>query len=282
MTTGTIRIAAVGDLHFRLGRKDNFRRLVEAVNDAKVDALALCGDLTDHGATEEAHHLAEVMGDVRAPVVGVLGNHDFESGNGHEIQAILVEAGLQILDGDKFRLKGGAAGFAGVKGFAGGFDRTALQAFGEESIKRFVMENVQEAMKLEAALARVDAHVKVAITHYAPTSATCVGEPPEISPFLGSSKLGEAMDAQEVTVAFHGHAHAGTLFGRTAQGVPVFNVALPLLRRRDAEHRVFVLDIPLPPGVEGRDHPPLGDNPAVVTVPFPGPQAPQEEVAQQA
>src|SRR5690606_29959266 len=123
VTTASIRIAAVGDLHFRLGRKDNFRRLVEAVNDAKVDALLLCGDLTDHGTPEEAHLLAEVMGDVRAPVIGVLGNHDLEVGKGHEVQGILSDAGVQILDGDKFRLKGGTAGFAGVKGFAGGFGK---------------------------------------------------------------------------------------------------------------------------------------------------------------
>lgn len=268
MTTGgKIRIAAVGDLHCRLGRRDNFRRLVDAVNDQEAEALLLCGDLTDHGTPEEAKLLGEVLRGMKCPVVGVLGNHDYDAGKGDEVASILREDGVQILDGDKFRLKGGLAGFAGVKGFAGGFGRTALQAFGEDSIKHFVMENIQEAMKLEAALARLDTVLKVAVTHYAPTHTTCSGEAPEILPFLGSSKLGEAIDAQGVTVAFHGHAHYGTVEGRTATGVPVYNVALPLLRRADTERRVFLIDLPLPPEVEGREPPPLRPSSAVAFAP---------------
>ena len=154
---GKLRIAAVGDLHYRLGKAGNYRRLVDAVNDQGCDVLLLCGDLTDHGHLDEAKFLAEALYDVRAPKLGVLGNHDFEQGKADEICSILAEAGIRILDGDHHELKGHVVGVAGAKGFGGGFDRATLQGFGEEGIKVFVQEALQESLKLEKALLRVDA-----------------------------------------------------------------------------------------------------------------------------
>lgn len=263
MKTSSVRIAAVADLHCRLGRKDNFQRLVKAVNEQSVDLVLLGGDLTDHGRPEEAELLADSLGDLRAPIVAVLGNHDLDSGRRDEVVSILSEGGILVLDGDRYKLKGGLVGVAGVKGFAGGFGRSSLQPFGEEAIKAFVMETINESLALEGALSRVDAVLKLALTHYAPTSETCQGEAPEITPFLGSSKLGEAIDAQEVTAAFHGHAHMGRLRGATPDGRPVFNVALPVLRRIHPDRRALVVDLPLPPGVERDELPPIVETTAI-------------------
>lgn len=253
----------MADLHCRLGRKDNFQRLVQAVNDQSVDLMLLGGDLTDHGRPEEARLLADAFGDLRAPIVAVLGNHDLDSGKREEVVDILRAGGIQVLDGDRYKRKGGLVGVAGVKGFAGGFGRKQLQPFGEEAIKAFVMETIQESLALEGALSRVDAALKIALTHYAPVDETCKGESPEIMPFLGSSKLGEAIDAQEVVAAFHGHAHHGKLRGTTPDGRPVFNVALPVLRRIHPDRRALVVDLPLPEGVEREALPPIVETSAI-------------------
>ncbi len=240
---GMIRLAAVGDLHCRIGRSGHYRKLVDDVNGQDCDALLLCGDLTDHGTRDEASALLDELARVRVPMVGVLGNHDLEGGHGDEIAALFKEGGIYILDGDHFELKGHAIGFAGTKGFAGGFDRASLQGFGEEVIKAFVYEAVKEALKLEAALSRVEAPVKVAITHYAPIRATCEGENPEIMAFLGSSRLGDSLDLYGAAAAFHGHAHYGSEEGRTLTGIPVYNVASPMLRRADPERRIRLVEI---------------------------------------
>ncbi len=260
---GKLRIAAVGDLHCRLGKHGNYRRLVDAVNEQGCDALLLCGDLTDHGHVDEAKLLAEALSGVRAKKIGVLGNHDFEAGKADEICAVLAEGGIHILDGDHYELKGHMVGFAGAKGFGGGFDRATLQGFGEEGIKGFVHEAVQEALKLETALLRVDAPIKIAITHYSPVRDTVIGENPEIFPFLGSSRLSEPIDHHRPTMCFHGHAHYGTMEGRTLGGVPVYNVALPLLRRDHPDRRFFMVDIPLPEGF----HAPPSERPGAVVTP---------------
>lgn len=262
-TTGKVRIAAVADLHCRLGRKDNFRRLVRAINEQSADIVLLGGDLTDHGHPDEAKVLAESLSELFPPIVAVLGNHDLDCGKRHEVVEILGSAGITILDGDRYEKKGGLIGVAGVKGFAGGFGRQALQPFGEEAIKAFVMETIQESLALEGALSRTEGAIKIALTHYAPTASTCVGESPEIMPFLGSSKLGEAIDAQEVAIAFHGHAHHGTLRGTTPAGRPVFNVALPVLRRIHPDRRALIVDVPLPPGVEREELPPVVESTAI-------------------
>jgi Icc-related predicted phosphoesterase len=133
-----------------------------------------------------------------------------------------------MLDGDTFETHG--VGFAGVRGFCGGFGRGALGAWGEPIIKQFVHEAVNEALKLESALARLRTEHRIAILHYAPIRDTVDGEPLEIYPFLGSSRLEEPLSRFEVTAVFHGHAHKGTPEGKTAKGIPVYNVAHPVLK----------------------------------------------------
>jgi len=190
----------------------------------------LCGDLTDFGKVEEAQVLAKELSSARkVPMVGVLGNHDYESNQAAEVRTILSEAGLNLLDGDVFEAHG--VGFAGVKGFAGGFGQGLLRPFGEPAIKAFVQEAIQEALKLECALGSLRTTHRIALTHYAPIEATIVGERPEIFPYLGTSRLEDAMQHYPVHMAFHGHAHGGSLEGRTSKGTPVYNVAVPLLLR---------------------------------------------------
>lgn len=224
-----VRIAAVADLHFSRTSQGVYQPLFTQVT-ADADVLLLCGDLTDYGLPEEARGLAkEITGSLKIPAIGVLGNHDFEGGQQDEVRSILTDAGVVILDGDAYEIHG--VGFAGVKGFAGGFDRGTLGPWGEAAIKSFVREAVDEALKLETALARLRADKKIAVLHYSPVRATVEGEPPEIFPFLGCSRLEEPITRYPVTAVFHGHAHHGKPEGRTRTQVPVFNVSMSLLRQ---------------------------------------------------
>ena len=240
----TLRIAAVADIHTKKTSQGAFQNLFSKATES-ADVLLLCGDLTDYGAVEEARVLArEITTSLRIPAIGVLGNHDFEAGKQDEIVQILTDAGVVLLDGDTYELHG--VGFAGVKGFAGGFGRRALGAWGEDIIKKFVHETINEALKLEAALARLRTPQKVGVLHYAPIQATVNGEPPEIIAFLGSSRLEEPLDRYRVNVIFHGHAHRGTLEGRTKGNAPVYNVALPLLTTSFPDRAPFrVVEIPI-------------------------------------
>ena len=132
------------------------------------------------------------------------------------VRSILVDAGVHMLDGDAVELHG--VGFAGVKGFAGGFGRGALGPWGEPSIKQFVQEALNEALKLESALARLKTKHRIAVLHYAPIRDTVEGEPVEILPWLGSSRLEEPLTRFEVSAVVHGHAHKGSPEGRTSDG----------------------------------------------------------------
>ena len=225
-TAHTTRIAAVGDLHCTVDAKGRLRELFTRASQ-EADVIALCGDLTDYGLPEEAHVLAGELVGARVPVVGVLGNHDHESGKQVEVAQILTEAGMKVLDGDAVQLAG--IGFAGTKGFAGGFDLHSLGAWGEAATKAFVQAAIDEAMKLEAGLARLRTRSRVALLHYSPISGTVRGEPEQIYPFLGSSRLEDPIDRMTVSAVFHGHAHHGAAEGRTKNGVPTYNVSLPLL-----------------------------------------------------
>jgi Icc-related predicted phosphoesterase len=192
-----------------------------------ADVLLLCGDLTDFGLADEARVLARDLAGVKIPVVAVLGNHDFESGQETEIAEILTDVGVRVLDGDTVEF--GGIGFAGVRGFCGGFGRGALGPWGEPVIKMFVQEAVQEALKLESALQRLRTEHRIVLMHYSPVRETVDGEPPEIHAFLGSSRLEEPLVRLGATAVFHGHAHRGTPEGRTSNGIPVFNVAHQVL-----------------------------------------------------
>jgi Icc-related predicted phosphoesterase len=245
----TTRLAAVGDLHVKKTSQGALQALLSPVN-AEADILLLCGDLTDYGLPEEAHLLAkELTAAVTIPVVAVLGNHDYESGQQGEVRGILTEAGVKVLDGEAHEIQG--TGIAGAKGFAGGFGRGTLGAWGEAATKRFVQEAIDEALKFEAALARLRTLRRIAMLHYAPVRATVEGEPLEIFPYLGTSRLEEPLNRHPVNMVFHGHAHYGSLEGRTSAGVPVFNVAMPLLLQKFPDRAPFrVFEIPTSPGAE--------------------------------
>jgi Icc-related predicted phosphoesterase len=189
----------------------------------------LCGDLTHHGLVEEAVALARDIATLRIPILAVLGNHDHHSDQQDEIKRVLADSAIRLLDGDAVDVRG--VGFAGVKGFASGFGRRILEPWGEALIKQFVHEAVEESLKLESALARLRSQRRVALLHYAPIEETVRGEPLEIYPFLGSSRLEEPLNRFQVAAAFHGHAHHGAPEGRTSGGVPVYNVSMPLLRQ---------------------------------------------------
>jgi Icc-related predicted phosphoesterase len=240
-----VRVAAVGDLHCTKTSQGALQPVFAAAS-AQADVLVLCGDLTDYGLPEEARVLArELAAALRIPAVGVLGNHDYESGQQDEVAQILRDAGVVILDGDGVEVAG--VGIGGTKGLGGGFGERALQPWGEDIMKRFVRETVDEALKLESALARLRTPQRVAVLHYSPIQATVEGEPPELYPFLGSSRLEEPLNRYEVAAVFHGHAHRGALEGRTRAGVPVYNVCLPLLRSRDPDSApIRIVDLAVP------------------------------------
>jgi Icc-related predicted phosphoesterase len=250
-TQRKVRVAATADIHCTRTSHGTLQPLFEAVSES-ADVYLMCGDLTDYGLPEEAHTLVnEFTAAMKIPMVAVLGNHDYESGKQVEIQRILCDAGIHVLDGDACEVSG--IGFGGVKGFAGGFGRGTLEPWGEPSIKHFVHEAVDEALKLEAALARLHTPQRVALLHYAPIQTTVEGEPPEVFAFLGSGRLEEPLNRYGLTAVFHGHAHHGRPEGRTRDGVPVYNVALPVLRQAFPNRPPFrVIEVALPPAVEER------------------------------
>jgi Icc-related predicted phosphoesterase len=264
-TNGVVRIAAMSDVHCGKESMGALGPIFQQVA-TQADVLVLCGDLTDYGLPDEAKLLVKELGSAtRLPIIAVLGNHDYEAGKHTEICDVLSEAGVRVLDGDSHEVLG--VGFAGVKGFAGGFGRGALGPWGEPIIKQFVHEAVNEALKLETALARLRTPQRVAVLHYSPIKETVEGEPPEIFPYLGSSRLEEPLGRYPVSVVFHGHAHNGALEGQTARGVPVYNVALPLMRRRLPDRPPFrIVDVEIaepsedgaaPPGAAAPTAPPV-------------------------
>ena len=232
-----LRIAATADIHYG---KHSRGQLVDAFHEISrsADVLLLCGDLTDYGLAEEAEELvADLRAAVRIPVIGVLGNHDFESGEQELVLKVLDQAGVIMLDGEGTEVRG--VGFAGVCGFAGGFGRRMLNAWGEPLIKQFVQEAIEHAVRLEQGLAKLQTDKKVVVLHYAPIRATIVGEDPEIFAFMGSTRLEEPINRFRVNAVFHGHAHNGTADGKTATGVPVYNVSAPLLQKSGAAFRII-------------------------------------------
>lgn len=224
----TIKLAAIGDLHVVETDEHRYRDMFAEMSEV-ADIVALCGDLTNFGKTREVENL---LGDLEActkPVVAVLGNHDYECGQPDEVARMLADAGVKVLDEQAVVVKG--VGFAGVKGFIGGFDRGELGAFGETAIKAFVDESINEARKLENQLRTIRVDRAVAVLHYAPIAETVCGEPEPIFPFLGSSRLANAVDRfDNVKAVVHGHAHRGTYRGATPRGIPVYNCAQFVVR----------------------------------------------------
>jgi Icc-related predicted phosphoesterase len=228
-----MRLAAVADIHLRdEDHEENVRRF-SAVNEL-ADALVIAGDFTNHGTPDEMRTCLAVLEHVHIPILAVLGNHDHENGHQDELAGMLRLAGVHLLDGQCFVV--GDMGFAGTKGFCGGFAPYELMPFGEVAIKTFVEIAEREAIKLDYGLAQLHTPVKIAITHYAPIRETVVGEPEPIFPFLGSSRLERALDRHKPALAVHGHAHHGTFSAEARCGVRVCNVALSVLRERGEEH----------------------------------------------
>ncbi len=221
-----MRIAATADLHFTPQSYDHIREQMSHVRD-EADLLVLAGDLTNYGKPQEMESLLNALVRLRVPVVAVLGNHDYESGHEAELMHMMTAEGIKVLDGTGYEREG--VGFAGTKGFPGGFGRSVLTAFGEREVKAFVQAAIDEALKLERALSQLRTEKRVVVLHYAPIAATVKGESPEIFPYLGTSRLAEVVDRHGASLILHGHAHHGFNEGKTTGGIPVYNVALHLV-----------------------------------------------------
>ena len=250
-----VRIAAVGDVHCSAAGRGTLAPLFQRIAES-ADVLVLCGDLTDYGLPEEAHVLAGELASAKLPTLAVLGNHDFESGRQDEVRKVLEQhAGVMFLDGDAREVRG--IGFAGAKGFGGGFGRGTLGAWGEPAVKQFVQEAIDESLKLESALARLRTPRRIAVLHYSPIRATVENEPVEIFPWLGCSRLEEPINRYPVAAVVHGHAHKGSPEGRTTAGIPVYNVSLPLMRSAYPGNPPFrLLEVPVNPTGPGESRPP--------------------------
>jgi len=233
-----MRIAATADLHYTV---QSYAILQDQLNKVRDDAdvFVLAGDLTNYGKTEEMEPLLNTIVRLRVPTIAVLGNHDYESGQEVELARMMTAAGIKVLDGSAYERDG--IGFAGTKGFIGGFGRGVLTAFGEPEVKTFVRASIDEALKLERAMSQLRTKKRVIVLHYAPILATVEGEAPEIYPFLGTSRLAEVIDRHGADLVVHGHAHNGKPDGRTTAGIPVHNVAITLLQSQkpSAVYRVF-------------------------------------------
>lgn len=222
-----MRIAAVADLHYSPPNYDRIRAQMSRVRD-EADVLVIAGDLTNYGRIPEMESLLSVLVRLRIPIVAILGNHDFESGHQEELMKLMSAEGIMILDGSGYERDG--VGFAGTKGFLGGFGRGMLTAFGEPEVKRFVQVSIDEALKLELAMSQLRTERRVVVVHYSPIAETAKGEPMEIYPYLGNSRLAEVVDRQGADLVLHGHAHHGSPDGKTTAGIPVHNVALSILQ----------------------------------------------------
>ncbi len=237
-----LKVAAVGDLHCSETSAGSYRYAFEDLN-TQADILVLCGDLTRRGKISELEVLIENLAEVKIPIIAVLGNHDYHEKNDRHFQEILNRVGVTVLDGNAIEFSFGdhTVGFAGTKGFAGGFGLRALPDFGEELWRFFYKETQMEADKIRQGLRELDTEIKIVVTHYAPVLATLTGEDPQIYAFLGSSELAESIDEHSVDLALHSHAHFGQKAGRTPGGVPVRNVSEPLLG-----HSYAIFEIPWP------------------------------------
>jgi Icc-related predicted phosphoesterase len=235
-----MRIAALADLHFTPALYESIRTKLENVRQ-DADLLVLAGDLTNYGKTSEMEPLLNALVRLRLPIVAVLGNHDYESGQEAELMKMMTDEGIKVLDGTAYERDG--VGFAGTKGFIGGFGRGMLTAFGEPEIKRIVQAAIDETLKLERAMSLLRTEKRVVVVHYAPVVGTVQGEAPEIFPYLGTSRLAEVVDRHGANLVIHGHAHHGGREGKTVGGIPVYNVALHLLQAMEPPSAYRLFDV---------------------------------------
>jgi Icc-related predicted phosphoesterase len=235
-----MRIAATADLHFSPQQFAPLRDQLNQVRD-QADVLVIAGDLTNFGKPQEMEPLLNTIVRLRIPTIAVLGNHDYESGQELELMRMMTAEGIKVLDGSAYERDG--VGFAGTKGFVGGFGRGVLTAFGEAEIKTFVRASIEEALKLERAMSQLRSSKRVVVLHYSPIAATVQGESPELFPFLGTSRLAEVVDRHGADLVLHGHAHHGTQDGRTTGGIAVHNVAITLLQSQQPPSVYRIFDI---------------------------------------
>ncbi len=226
-----IRIAAVGDIHFDRKSHNRLRQHFHGLAE-KADLFLLAGDLTQTGHPEEVQILADDLIDCPIPVVAVLGNHDYHLDQVEQMHQILKKAGVMVLEKNTIimNINEQRVGIAGIKGFGGGFVGACGSDFGEPEMKAFMRHSKNEAQELENMIKTMDCDYKIVLLHYSPTTQTLIGERKEIYPFLGSYYLSEAIDHGKVDIVFHGHAHSGIEKGVTPGGVPVRNVAQPVIR----------------------------------------------------
>ncbi len=235
-----MRIAAIADLHFTPQLYDRIRDAMGRVRD-EADVLVIAGDLTNYGKPAEMESLLNGLVRVRIPTVAVIGNHDCESDQQAELMRMMTQEGIKVLDGTAYERDN--VGFAGTKGFVGGFGRGVLTAFGEREVKAFVQAAIDETLKLERALMQIRTPKTVVVLHYAPIVATVQGEAPEIYPYLGTSRLAEVIDRHGADLVLHGHAHHGTADGKTTGGARVHNVALHLNLQQNPPKPYRVFDV---------------------------------------
>lgn len=242
--SGTIPVAAIGDLHVRVDSHGHWSNKFKLLGD-RAAVLVIAGDLTDTGDEAEAALLATELRSCPIPVVAVLGNHDHEKGREKLVRQALQSERVHILDGEAIEVAG--IGFAGIKGFAGGFDGHMLSRFGEQCMKDFVQESVEQALRLDRALDRLErsdlGRKKVAVLHYSPIVSTVAGEPEAIHPFLGCSRLAEPLTRRKVDAVFHGHAHHGTLEGQLPNGTKVYNVAHAILQQAGIDPPFRIVEV---------------------------------------
>jgi uncharacterized protein len=227
----SIRIAAAGDMHYG-GEHDRDRaREAFAALAGRTDLVLLAGDLTTHGEPEQATIAAEAAGEAEAPVVAVLGNHDWHSNRAAEVAAVLEEAGIVLLDRGHHVVEIGDArvGIAGTKGFVGGFPGSHIPDFGEPLLREVYAQGMAEADALDGALREIAmCPFRIVLLHYAPTTETLEGERRDIWAFLGTDRLAVPIAEHTPDLVLHGHAHAGTFEGRVGE-VPVYNVSVPVM-----------------------------------------------------
>jgi Icc-related predicted phosphoesterase len=227
-----VRVAAIGDVHFSEDSRGKLRNFWERLGEC-ADIFLIAGDLTTHGEARQARVLAEELQGIGIPVVSVLGNHDHHNDEHREVRRELERHGIIVLESEGVTLSvdGASVGIAGTKGFGGGFAGACGSAFGEREMKEFVYHTQHLARRLEEELKNLKTDYRIALLHYSPVKETLEGERLEIYPFLGSYLLAEAIDNAGADLALHGHAHHGQEKGVTPAGVPVRNVALPVLRQ---------------------------------------------------
>ena len=240
MESITIKIAALSDIHVTEQSKGTFAEIFTNIS-KEAQVLVLCGDLTNGGHPAQAEVLCDELASCTIPIVAVLGNHDHEAGHADEVKSILTKSRITVLDGTTTEING--VSFAGSKGFCGGFGKYMLASFGEQPIKTFVKESVDETLRVENAISQMTTKRKVLLLHYSPIVDTVRGEPPEIFPFLGSSRLEEPIDRYDVSMVFHGHAHNGTHQGKTLKNIPVYNVCYSLLRKMDPQKPYKIFEV---------------------------------------